>query len=239
MIKVQAFGDMIQIPNPARPGEVTTMQNVVFIEEGRDGANKALSQGSDLLSQALGVEAGLVQVRTHTQPVALDAVAKLQVGMEIPNLHINRELYSSPQIRNQVDKEARMIDGQPTYFTTYISDRIEADRDRRIGLDVLATIRPNEIFNAQIGATEIVRSRADGSESRRVGVNEATLPGGNTVASAAEGNPLGANPNILANANRGEQLVGAPVGADQSAGDVVRGNSGNAGTSQAGQGAGA
>jgi hypothetical protein len=176
-IKVREIADIIEVANPAKPGEVTTMQNVVFIEEGRSGANIGLSTSSDLLSEFIGENVGLIQTRTHTQPVRLDQVAKFQPGMEIPGLHINRELHSVPQMRNQVDKEARMINGKPTYFVTYLSKEALPDKDFRLDIDTLAKFNPSELFDAQVGATITRRADRNGENSRLVGPNEANVAG--------------------------------------------------------------
>jgi hypothetical protein len=223
MVTVQSHGDIIDVPNPARPGEVTRMQNVVFIEEGRSGANKQLSDSSDILSQVVGAQVGLEQVRTHTQPVRIDQIARFPVGLQLQGVHINRELHSTPQMRNQADKDARLVNGRPTYFVTFFSRTPEEDRDFRISIDVLATVNPNQLFNSQIGATETRRSSADGSNERYVGPNESNFPGPQSFASARGGNPLGANQNTVANAglegnpggnqNAGQQLQGAGAGA--------------------------
>lgn len=180
-IKVRELGDRITVANPAKPGEVTEMQNVIFIEEGRSGANIGLSTSSDLLSEFVGENVGLIQTRTHTQPVRLDQVQKFQIGMEIPNLHINRELHSVPQMKNQVDKEARMINGKPTYFVTYLSKEALPDKDFRLDIDTLAKFNPSELFDAQVGATTTRRADANGENARYVGPNEANVTGSRIV----------------------------------------------------------
>lgn len=199
MVKVQEKGDIIYVPNPNKVGEVTKMQNVVFIEEGRSGGNSKLANSSNLLSQALGAETGLELTRRHTQPVKFEEAEKLEVGKEIGNLHINRELSSFPQIRGQVGKQARMADGRPTYFITFFGQIPEDDIDNRLSNEKLIDLDPNIIKNAQIGATEMIREHADGSGRTTVGVNMTTVEqsappsavGGNqrvAVSPAASGN---------------------------------------------------
>lgn len=172
MVKVQAHGDKIKVPNPAKPGQVSNMVNVIFIEEGRSGANKDLSDSSDLLSQAVGVEVGLSQVRTHTQPVLETELGNFPEGKNIDGLYINRKLYSNPQMRNQIDKPARMVDGKPTFFTTYFGNAPKEDEDYRISIDILATFAPRQLYESQIGATTVERSNNDGSNTRNIGANQ-------------------------------------------------------------------
>lgn len=187
MVKVQAKGDVLRIANPAKAGEVTVMQNVVFIEEGRSGAQSKLANSSNLLSQALQAETGLEQTRTHTQPVKIEEANKLEIGQEIPGLHINRELSSVPQIRGQVGKPARMADGRPTYFVTFFGNKPEDDIDNRLPLEKLVDLDPNIIKNAQIGATEMIRENADGSGRVAVMPNVTTV-NQQTIPSAVNGN---------------------------------------------------
>jgi hypothetical protein len=180
MIKVLRHGDTISVTNPV-DGRTNTMINVVFIEEGRSGANKALSGSTDFLNNLVGLEVGLEQVRTHTQPVLATQIEHFPVGREYPG-HINRSLYSVPQMRQQIGREPRMVDGKPTFFATELSEKAEEDKDFRLSIDILASIKPEEFANVQYGASEVrvLESRA------RV------LPSGNLASgSAGQGAPAG------------------------------------------------
>lgn len=160
MIKVIGHGDRILVPNPARPGQQTEMINVTFAEEGRPGANQSLSESSDFLSRIAGIQTGLDQLRVHTQPIQVNAVAKFPVGQEIPSLFINRKLFSTPQMRKQEDVAPRMIEGRPTYFTTEIGDSKKEDVDFRLSNEALITGQGSILFSARVGATEVRVVRA-------------------------------------------------------------------------------
>jgi hypothetical protein len=131
MIKVLRHADTISVQNPVT-GVWQDMVNVVFSEEGREGANKSMSETSDYLSQLVGQQAGLSQIRVHTHPVNKELIdgGQFAVGSEWPG-HINRELHSNAQMNNQVDRAPRMIDGLPTYFKTKIGPNPEEDKDYR------------------------------------------------------------------------------------------------------------
>lgn len=154
MIKVLRHGGRISIQNPITQAWQEAV-NVVFIEEGRNGANDALSNGSNLLTQAVGVETGLANLRIHTQSVLTSAIKEFPVGKEISSLFINRKLYSTPQMRQQVDVEARMVDGKPTYFTTYVDNKQQPDIDLRLDNNVLVTVNPGALIGARVGAAEV------------------------------------------------------------------------------------
>jgi hypothetical protein len=153
-VKVLKLGDVIEVENPVTGG-LTQMQNVVFIEEGRSGADLQMSESSRLLSDAVGTNVGLDQLRTHTHPVKLTEVQNFPPGTEFKNLHINRGLYSTPQIRQQIDKDPRVIDGKPTFFKTWISDKPEEDVDYRLSIDVLANWAPGRLMEANVGAANV------------------------------------------------------------------------------------
>lgn len=155
MITVKTIGDFTNVKNPVN-GEWTRMQNVTFTEEGRSGAASAISETNAFLDSILGQKTGLKQVRTHTQPMRPEVVESLKVGNEFPG-HINRELYSTPQLNQQQGVDARMVDGQPTYFVTKIEAEIKDDIDRRMDLNVIAQHNPSAIFNARIGVAEVKR----------------------------------------------------------------------------------
>lgn len=153
MIKVKQIGNHIIVANPAT-GKTTEMVNVTFTEEGRKGANESLSESSDFLSRLLNVQSGLEQVRVHTQPVTLAAAAKLKEGLELPG-HINRKLFSTAQMRQQIDVAPRMIDGRPTYFATELGDVVKDDVDLRLSNEALVNAQGSILFSARIGGTEV------------------------------------------------------------------------------------
>lgn len=155
MITVKEHGPAYRVANPARRGEVTTMVNVVFQEEGRSGANPTLGKSADFLSSIAGDATGLPSLRTHTQPVLATSLDKFPVGKQFPG-HINRILYSSPQIQQQVDKAPRMVDGKPTYFVTTLDNQAKEDVDNRLPLEVVAHLRPNDFNNALLQTAEVI-----------------------------------------------------------------------------------
>jgi len=134
IVKVHRHGDTFATMNPAT-GEWQEMVNVVFVEEGRQGVNRTLSDTSDYLSQMMGEDVGLKNTRTHTQPVKKEAIDKglFPVGFEMPG-YINREMYSTPQMANQQDKIPRVVDGKITYFKTSIEATPKDDADYRIAV---------------------------------------------------------------------------------------------------------
>jgi len=153
MVKVQNVGERRVVINP-QDGKATEMVHVTFIEEGRGGANPSLSLSSDVLSDVLGVQAGLQQIRVHSQLVSLEAAPKLRAGDELP-LFINRRLYSTPVMRQQVDVSPRMIDGRPTYFATELGKQPTEDVDLRLSNEVLVNAQGSLLFKAQVGGTEV------------------------------------------------------------------------------------
>lgn len=131
-VKVLRHGDTIATQNPST-GAWQEMVNVVFIEEGRDGVNRTLSETSKYLSQMIGEETGLNNTRTHTQPIQKEVIDKghFPVGFEMPG-YINREMYSTPQMANQENRVPRIIDGKVTFFKTTIEAVPKDDADYRI-----------------------------------------------------------------------------------------------------------
>jgi hypothetical protein len=153
MLKVLRHGNVIEVQNPVDQ-TTTRMVNVVFTEEGRSGADKQMSETSAFLSQITGQDVGLSNQRIHTHPVREEFIGEFPVGKEIVG-HINRGMYSTPQLVQQQDRAARMIDGRPTYFKTWISQTPEEDQDFRISQDVYAQVNPSGLFGAQIGAASV------------------------------------------------------------------------------------
>lgn len=154
MIKVLRHGDTISVQNPAT-GEESVMINVTFIEEGRSGADKGMSETTKFLQSITGdAGVGLNQVRIHTHPIMADKIGLFEIGREFPG-HINRGLFSTPQIRQQVDKDPRIVDGKPTYFKTWISDKPEEDVDLRMDNNVLGTMQPSTVFATNVGAARV------------------------------------------------------------------------------------
>jgi len=153
MIKVLRHGNVISVQNPIT-GEYNEMINVTFVEEGRAGADKGMFETSAFLSALTGEQVGLSQLRTHTHPVLSTKIGLFPVGQEFPG-HINRGMYSTPQIRQQLDKDARLIDGRPTYFKTWISERAEDDVDMRMDNNIFVQANSNALFTANVGAANV------------------------------------------------------------------------------------
>jgi hypothetical protein len=159
MIRVLRHGNTISVENPVT-GEWQNMINVTFVEEGRGGADKTMSDTTAYLDSLFGdqsaqpVQTGLNQVRIHTHPVLADKIGMFPVGAEFPG-HINRSMYSTPQLRQQTDKDARMIDGRPTYFKTFISATPEEDKDFRMDNDTIAKVKPSLLFTANVQAARV------------------------------------------------------------------------------------
>jgi hypothetical protein len=167
MIKVLRHGNTIEVVNPV-DGSVTRMINVTFVEEGRGGADKGMAETTAFLSQITGQNVGLSQLRTHTHPIKAELIGQFPLNMEMPG-HINRGLFSTPQINQQLDKEARLIDGKPTYFKTWISATPEEDKDYRIDVNVMAQIAPAKLFTSNVGAARVrvVETRSEGPQGSR------------------------------------------------------------------------
>lgn len=168
MIKVSRHGNRIIVRNPVN-GQENTMINVVFEEMGRSGADLGMSGSSSYLDRMVGTKTGLDQVRVHTQPIKEAAIAQFPIGKQFPG-HINRELYSTPQIRQQEDVPARMINGKLTYFKTSLDDNEVEDKDYRISTEALLVHRPNLVFGARVGAAEVRTENAEHPVEEVVGV---------------------------------------------------------------------
>lgn len=153
MIRVLRHGNTISVQNPVT-GEWQNMINVTFIEEGRGGADKGMTETTAFLSSVTGEEVGLNQVRIHTHPVLADKIGHFPIDTEFPG-HINRGLFSQPQIRQQVDKDPRIVDGKPTYFKTWISNKPEEDVDMRMDNNVLASMKPSAVFGSNVQAANV------------------------------------------------------------------------------------
>lgn len=152
MIKVQKVGNRNRVLNP-QTGQWQEVVNIIFVEEGRGGAISSMSETSAALSNAVGQNVGLNILRTHTHPVLVDTVAQFPVGKEFPSLFINRKLFSQPQLNQQLNVDSRMIEGKPTYFTTYISAKAEEDIDMRLSNELLAKVNPEAFSKSRVGAT--------------------------------------------------------------------------------------
>lgn len=153
MLKVLRHGNSITVKNPITLQE-SHMINVVFTEEGRSGADATMSATNNFLDKIVGETTGLGQTRVHTQPVLASTIDKFPVGKEIEG-HINRELFSTPQIRQHMGVAPRMVSGRPTYFKTWLSDEALPDVDFRLDNDVIADKNPDLIFSAKVGAAEV------------------------------------------------------------------------------------
>lgn len=163
MVSVLGHGDTTAIRNPLT-GKYQEMVNVILVEEGRSGANESMFETSLVLSNYAGKNVGLENFRVHTHPVTPEeAREKFFVGAEINDMFINRKLFSTPQMRQQVNLKPRMVEGRPTFFTTYASDVQKDDVDLRIPNEVLITVRPDYFFDSVVGATDV---RVVSSDSR-------------------------------------------------------------------------
>lgn len=152
-IKVQDYGSKIVVTNP-RNGQKTEMINVIFTEAERGGVNAHMSETSKFLSQLIGEEVGLSLIRSHTHPVLSSKIQFFPIGQEFPG-HINRGLFSTPQMRQQKDVDPRVIDGRPTYFATWIGDKPEDDVDLRLSNDELAKSYPEMLKSANAGVSQV------------------------------------------------------------------------------------
>lgn len=167
MIKVTAHGDVTRVQNP-QSGVWQEMIPVTTIETSkRSGGNADLSESSNELDEYFGEETGLQSFRTHTQLVKREAVARLfPIGTEIKTKFINRKLFSQAQMKQQTNVDARMIDGNITYFSTYISSKELPDIDLRLERNIAAQLYPDQFKNARVGAAITERfNEADNSWS--------------------------------------------------------------------------
>lgn len=160
MVKVFRHGETIVVSNPVN-GQQQRMVNVTFIEEGRSGGDVRMSDTTSFLNEIAGEEVGLTQVRIHTHPILESKLHLFPIGKEFRG-HINRGLYSTAQLRQQRDVDPRIIDGRPTYFRTWISDKPEEDVDMRMSNEALTKVDPTLISKANVGATEVRRVVNDG-----------------------------------------------------------------------------
>lgn len=158
MLKVLKHGSKIRVKNPVT-GEWTEMINVQFVEEGRTGAVGTIANSSKFLDRLTGKQTGLNQLRTHTQPVNADEIETFPVGSEIQG-HINRVMYSQPQMRQQQQVLARMVDGKPTFFVTELDQLPKDDRDERVKNETLAIINPQILRDAGVGVAEVITVEA-------------------------------------------------------------------------------
>jgi hypothetical protein len=133
MVKIREHRGLIQIQNPINQ-EWQTMTLVVFEETGRGGVNESLNESNDFLSAIAGEDVGLKNIRTHTQPIEPDKAEKhFPVGREL-NGYINRELHTTPQMFNQINKPPRVLSGRRTYFKTVLSNTMKEDNDLRLSI---------------------------------------------------------------------------------------------------------
>jgi hypothetical protein len=153
MLTVLKHGNRVKVHNPV-DGSSTELINVVFAEEGRSGAISSMSGTSDFLNRLTGESVGLDNLRVHTHPIKADKIGLFPLGKKILG-HINRKLYSQPQIRQQENVESRMVDGRPTYFTTYLDDTEKEDLDYRMANETLAQVDPEQFRRIRIGAAQV------------------------------------------------------------------------------------
>lgn len=153
MLTVLRHGNKIAVKNPVT-GEITEMINVAFVEEGRSGAIGSMSASSDFLSKVTGQSVGLDTLRVHTHPVISDKINFFPVGKKIEG-HINRKIFSTPQMAQQEHVQSRMVDGKPTFFTTYLDDTARADEDFRMTNETLAQINPDLFKETRTRVAEV------------------------------------------------------------------------------------
>lgn len=153
MIKVTKHGRREQVLNPST-GVWQDMTVVTWQEYGRGTTNKQLSNTSDYLSSLVGENVGFEGVRTHSQLVPTDKLKLFPVDKDFPG-HINRILWSEPQMGQQENVDAQIVDGKPTYFTTVISGRPEEDVDMRVSLELIYSKNPSALFNGSRRRTEV------------------------------------------------------------------------------------
>lgn len=162
MIKVLRHGNKISVTNPITRVK-TDMIDVLFVEEGRTGGDAQMSETSNFLDRLVGGNGttGLEQLRVHTHPVRAEKIGEFPIGKTFEG-HINRSMYSRPAIKQQQGVAARMIDGRPTYFTTYISSQPQEDRDLRMSNEVLLQLDHKAFVNATLGGAVVeVLERVD------------------------------------------------------------------------------
>lgn len=153
MLKVTRHGIKTVVTNPV-DGSKNTIIAVTFVEQGRSGAIASLSNSTDFLNRITGRKTGLDQFRTHTQPVDAEQIDLFPLGKEIAG-HINRTLFSTPQMRQQEGVDSRMIDGKPTYFVTILDDVAKEDVDFRMSNEALIAIDVNLFRAARTGTAEV------------------------------------------------------------------------------------
>jgi hypothetical protein len=198
-VKVLRHGDIRDIKNPVT-GKTTRMQNIVFVEEGRTGAVKGMSESTDILNEIAGEQTGLNLLRIHTHPVLVDAVKHYPVGRIIEGVFINRSMWSEAQIRQQAGAIPRMVDGEPTFFTTALSKTPKEDVDMRKTTDQVLKIQGAGAYNnarvqvAQVDLVEAAETAGYGNDS---GLQEQrnqqaqAQPAGEVLAGAGPGNQPG------------------------------------------------
>lgn len=170
--KVLRYGNRINVTNPINQ-EVTDMTDVVFVEEGRSGGDPNMSGSSKFLSDAVGAPTGLDQLRTHTQPVRTDQLHLFPID-KIFQGSINRSMYSFPQIRQQNGVPARMVQGRPTYFLTWLDTTPKEDEDHRLSNTDLIKVDPNAFANAVVGsaAVQVTEFRGTSGSGFNQGANQ-------------------------------------------------------------------
>lgn len=158
MLRIIRHGDELRVQDPVT-GQWNDMINVVFMEEGRDGADKGMSDTTAFLTEIAGEQVGITQRRVHTHPVLRSAIAngKFAVDTTIPG-HVNRELYTTAQMANQVGRPPRILNGRYTYFKTLISRVPEDDKDFRVPFEVQDNYVPQHLREqARIGVANVER----------------------------------------------------------------------------------
>jgi len=153
MLTVLRHGNRTSVENPVTHVK-TEMINVTFVEEGRSGAISSMSGSTDFLNRLTGDDVGLDQVRVHTHPVKAEKIDLFPLGKRIQG-HINRKLFSTAQMAQQENVSSRMVDGKPTYFTTYLDDVERPDEDYRMTNETLVQFNPDAFRNVRIRTAQV------------------------------------------------------------------------------------
>jgi hypothetical protein len=165
MVKVEFVGNARYVANPQN-GTEQEMIPITFVEHSnREGGNADLSKSSAVLDEALGIQTGLPQFRTHTQLVTPEAARQLTLGREFPTLHINRNLTSFPTMIQQKDAKPRLVDGKPTFFNTTLDNEPRQDKDERLDNNVCASMFPHYFTDAQLGSAAVTTTNEAGERN--------------------------------------------------------------------------
>lgn len=159
MLKILRHGALRRVSNPS-DGSETLLRTVVFQEEGRTGANLTLASSTNFLNNLLGRNVGLKTTRTHSQPVLDSEIGLFPVGQTIPG-HINRKIFSVPQMDQQENVEPQMVNGKPVFFVTYLDDEIKDDVDLTESNETMMRADATFLLRAKTRKTRVVEVEPD------------------------------------------------------------------------------